>query len=314
MISPHRRARYHLTLVEILVIVAILAVLVGLLFPALRKALNQSYRVIDVNNQRQLAISIAQFAGDHYRLIPGVIDTYKTGNRDMTKWRESQIRIDLLQGTSRQHYLHCHNLAADSLLLGLGSLAAFGYVENPDLFFPPGFVQPDEGGQTGLICVRWNEVAYSAPWNKLINDDYYWSMECGISYMAYSPNNSNEPYKFAMLASHPNMTLEIMASRHLEPWCSAMLTASANFDIIFKPGNEDGHPEWGKSYGFSAWNSSPYPKGVWRSAPGTVGSFYDGSVRWSSGEELAASGYSPYTLAPYGITGLHQWARKEARP
>ena len=67
-IQPRRRA---FTLVELLVVIGIIALLIGILLPALTKAREQSRKVACSSNLRQLMTAIRLFAQDHQNCIPG---------------------------------------------------------------------------------------------------------------------------------------------------------------------------------------------------------------------------------------------------
>jgi len=61
------------TLVELLVVVAVLAILGALLLPALAAAKQKSYRAQCVNNFKQLGLAIQLYADDHGNQLPGPV-------------------------------------------------------------------------------------------------------------------------------------------------------------------------------------------------------------------------------------------------
>lgn len=66
-----KRAIIYFTLVEMLVVVAIIATLAALLMPSLQNALQTAYMISCQNNQRQLGISLNNYAIDWGGYIPG---------------------------------------------------------------------------------------------------------------------------------------------------------------------------------------------------------------------------------------------------
>jgi len=65
--SPRRRA---FTLVELLVVIGIIAVLVGLLFPAFSKAREQAYRTKCLSNLRTLGQAMFAYANNNHDRLP----------------------------------------------------------------------------------------------------------------------------------------------------------------------------------------------------------------------------------------------------
>jgi prepilin-type N-terminal cleavage/methylation domain-containing protein len=68
-ISRKRRVA-GFTLIELLVVIAIIAILAAMLLPALSKAKQSSYRVVDLNNLKQFGIAMNLVAEDNSDVMP----------------------------------------------------------------------------------------------------------------------------------------------------------------------------------------------------------------------------------------------------
>jgi prepilin-type N-terminal cleavage/methylation domain-containing protein len=135
--STRRRGAGGFTLVELLVVIGIIALLIAILMPALRKAREQANEVVCSSNQRQIMTAFLMFAAEHKGHLPGNFTDYNNLDHDKRSWLvnyQQQATVAPEGGTiykylNNKNVYRCPSLNNDVALRGGGSSnGAWDYV------------------------------------------------------------------------------------------------------------------------------------------------------------------------------------------
>lgn len=123
----HASARGGFTLVDVLVSLAVVAVLIGLLFPSLSSVGETAKRVICQSNLRQVGMTLAMYADHNNDRIPASIFLPSAGSRARTEM-ENMVTLRLDNAAKG---------IGGSAWDGLGVLFEKEYLSAPKLFYCP---------------------------------------------------------------------------------------------------------------------------------------------------------------------------------
>jgi prepilin-type N-terminal cleavage/methylation domain-containing protein/prepilin-type processing-associated H-X9-DG protein len=160
------------TLIELLVVIGIIAVLMGILAPALQKARESGRRTVCLNNLHQVHLAITMYAHDNGGKLPTRLE--KSGNKIWGNWL----------GSSWNPY-------------GLGHLINEGYAKDPRIFYCP----------SNTMCrfkeQYWFDIQGSESWMTYRYRNNNWQGHPVHWSQIYVPEEISDKGKWSILADDP---------------------------------------------------------------------------------------------------------------
>ena len=281
------------TIVELLVVVAIVSVLAALLLPGLEQSLEQARRIRCLNDKKQLGLTVTAFANDHRGLIPHCLNS----SDSTIMYDEIYSRYD----TSMTQRYYAATIGVN-VTNPTGTLIRRGYIEEPDILFDPahprGHSHPSYGRPpAGVFWEQWHydESPYRANWKT-------YAMS-GFTSVAHTMGQFSD-LKRGVSPEHTyrNVTLQFLA----EYWnrdcieIRGVAMAGTPFNrkdqvgpILYACLNGPVHDGWPDD------NVSHMRAGV-------NAVFYDGAARWIPAEE---TGWRLWNDDPH-LSNFQQWQRQ----
>jgi type II secretory pathway pseudopilin PulG len=180
------------TMVELVVVIAMTAVLTALLLPALSSAKEKARRAVCKSNMHQLYLVFDDYAGDNADVLPSAADNM--GNYHSIRL-SSQTFTNLVANNAggSSSIFYCPNLVFNSGPGLIGTNDSYGYIIGYSYLADN--VTPTVKGADGTVGTI--KFAAIAPTNELLADANYWTP----GENAYSPMTKIAPHTAAGAAT-----------------------------------------------------------------------------------------------------------------
>jgi hypothetical protein len=220
-------------LIELLVVLGIIALLVGLLLPALERARSTAKRVICASNQRQLVAGLNNYAQDFDGFLPAYVSPLSPNAINLVNSPRMTYRLAVADSSS----------PADQVKpVNHGQLHSEGYVTAGEVFYCPS--QSGENWQPDHYQRPWMSVGDRGEKDGQAVEDGLWLVRSAYMYNPYAkPGFTTNFRRFDKLVNFPDDAAMMMDLLIGADYQTQAHEASATWNIAFA----DGHVEAQKS-------------------------------------------------------------------
>jgi prepilin-type N-terminal cleavage/methylation domain-containing protein len=174
------------TLIEMLVVVAVIAILIALLLPALAGGKERARRVTCKNHLRQFILAVHLYAGENEDRLPDGQSENSNPADEHTPVISGRTRAALIQMSDDARIIECPNLGAPFNTTQGWYYADYGYVIGYNyLGGHTNTPWPDYGEFAGWVSPQ---TAADDPSLPLVSDLNDWSPGYGMTFAPHGPN------------------------------------------------------------------------------------------------------------------------------
>ena len=212
--SSHRQSGVGFTLIELLVVISIIALLIGLLMPALKKAKESARRAVCLSNLRQISNGLHVYANEFNGRFP---PTHLEMNASLI------FELTVPRTQYHGYYMNYEVDGQTYQFLGHGILYALEIIPDIKIFYCPSQRYPN---------FSYPKAWYNSPWGGYRACSYYYrlfgQLSSGVTQSDvdelhnYSLHDMNEPMAIESDIFHPGSSSwgpypEDTAWAHIEP-------------------------------------------------------------------------------------------------